>query len=238
MKIGIMDSGIGGLTVLKSLLKKCQKHEYIYYGDTIHLPYGNKPKDEIASYANNIIKFFESRNVDIIIIACGTLSSNKELLKSKKRIIDIVSPIKGRLDNYNKVSILATPLSIKTNAFKNYIKTEINLIACPKLVSIIESANYGNLNDVLKEYLESAFDSDALVLGCTHYPIVKDNIRKFFKKDIICLDDFIVDMIEGLDNSKSSLKLYFSKVDDILIENVKKILARDNIIIERMCLND
>ena len=103
MKIGVLDSGIGGLTVLKSLLKSCPKHEYIYYGDTLHLPYGEKTKEEIIGYANNIINFFESKNVDLIIIACGTLSSNKEYLKSNKRIIDIISPLKNKLDNYKEI---------------------------------------------------------------------------------------------------------------------------------------
>ena len=95
MKIGILDSGIGGLTVLSSLLKKCPEHEYIYYGDTLHLPYGEKTREEVVGYANEIIKFFESMDVDIVVIACGTLSSNREYLKSNKEIIDIISPIKN-----------------------------------------------------------------------------------------------------------------------------------------------
>ena len=93
MKIGVIDSGIGGLTVLKSLLKKCPNHEYFYYGDTLHLPYGEKTKEEIIVYANKIIKFLESENVDLIVIACGTLSSHKESLTIKKSVIDIISPL-------------------------------------------------------------------------------------------------------------------------------------------------
>jgi len=236
MKIGILDSGIGGLTVLKSLLRKCPDHEYIYYGDTIHLPYGEKSREEIIGYANNIINFFESENIDLIIIACGTLSSNKEFLKSKKRLIDIISPLKGKLDNYNKISIMATPLSIKTNAFKKYINTKIDLISCPKLVPIIESEDYSDLDNVLEKYLENSIDSDALILGCTHYPIVKDSIIKFFNKEIICLDKFVVEMLSELKPGKSSLKLYFSKIDEILIKNVKKILEIDNLNIERKWL--
>ena len=123
MKIGILDSGIGGLSVLASLLKKCPNHEYIYYGDTLHLPYGEKTREEIIGYANNIINFFEKNNVDIIVIACGTLSSNREQLKSNTEIIDIISPLKEKLDKYNKISIIATPLSIKINAFKKLIQS-------------------------------------------------------------------------------------------------------------------
>jgi len=236
MKIGLMDSGIGGLTVLKSLLKNCPNHEYIYYGDTLHLPYGEKSKDEIINYSNKIIEFLESEKVDLIVIACGTVSSHREGLKSNKKIIDIISPLNNKLDNYSKISIMATPLSIKTNAFKNYINSELNLIACPKLVPIIESNNYEKLDLVLKEYLESTFDSDALILGCTHYPIIKEYIEKYFDKDIICLDKFIVDIVSDLELSNNSLKLYFSKTDKILEENVKRILELEDVHLERMCL--
>jgi len=236
MKIGLLDSGVGGLTVLSTLIKKCPNHEYIYYGDTLHLPYGEKKKEEILEYANNIIKFFEDERVDIIIIACGTLSSHKECLKSSKEIIDIISPLNGKLDQYNKISIIATPLSIKTNAFKKYIKTELDLIACPKLVPIIESDNYENLEEILNEYLKNSLDSDALILGCTHFPIIKDNIKKVFKKKIICLDEFIVKIIENKQETKKDLKLYFSKIDNNLEKKVKKILGINNIVIERKCL--
>lgn len=236
MKIGILDSGIGGLTVLSSLLKKCPEHEYIYYGDTLHLPYGEKTREEVVGYANEIIKFFESMDVDIVVIACGTLSSNREYLKSNKEIIDIISPIKGKLDKYNKISIIATPLSIKTNAFKKYLNSELNLIACPKLVPIIEENDYSDLDKVLKDYLENTNDSDALILGCTHYPIIKEQIKKYFNKDIICLDDFVVDLIRQKETGKISLKLYFSKIDNNLEKNVKRILGREDILIERKCL--
>ena len=238
MKIGILDSGIGGLTVLASLLKKCPNHEYIYYGDTLHLPYGEKKREEIVGYVNSIINFFESENVDLIVIACGTLSSNKEYLISNKRVIDIISPLKGKLDNYKKISIIATPLSIKTNAFKNYINSKLNLIACPKLVPIIESNEVKKLDEVLEEYLSSTKDSEALILGCTHYPIIKNYIKKYFKKDIICLDKYVVDIIKDMNETKRGLKLYFSKVDKMLIQNVQRILEMHSIEVERKCLND
>jgi len=238
MKIGVIDSGIGGLTVLKSLLNRCPNHEYVYFGDTFNLPYGEKNKEDIIKYANNMIKFLESLSVDVIVIACGTISSLKNELSSSVRLIDIISPLDKKLDNYKLVSIIATTSSVKSNAFKNYINTEINLIACPKLVPIIESDDYSNLDSVLKDYLESTYDSDALILGCTHYPIIKDNIKKYFKKDIICLDDFVIDIVNELDSSNNSLKLYFSDLNDVLISNVKKILEKENLDIERKCLND
>lgn len=237
MKIGVIDSGIGGLTVLSSLIKKCPNHEYIYFGDTINLPYGGKSKKEIIEYTTNIIKFLEKENVEVIIIACGTISSNIKDIKSNVPLIDIISPLKGKLDNYKKISIMATEMSIKTNAFKNYINSELNLIACPKLVPIIENNNYSNLDNTLKEYLKTAYESDALILGCTHYPIIKNEISKYYKGDIICLDKYIIDIVNKLPESKYSLKLYFSAVTEKLRENVKKILNLNKIDIERKCVN-
>ena len=235
MKIGLFDSGIGGLTVLKRLISECPNHEYIYYGDTIHMPYGSKKREEIINYANNIISFFEKEKVDLIIIACGTVSSNKEFLTSSTKLVDIISPLKKKLDKYKNISIIATPLSIKTNTFRKYINTNLNLISCPELVPIIESNNYSNLDNVLKEYLSSTSRSDALLLGCTHYPLIKDYIKKYYKGDIICLDEFIIDIVKKQEKSKFSLKLYFSKVDDVLKNNVKRILDFNQEIIERTC---
>ena len=237
MKIGVIDSGIGGLTVLKSLINNCKNHEYIYFGDTFNLPYGEKSKDEVIKFANNIIKFLESKNVDMIVIACGTLSSNIKDIKSKVRLIDIISPLKNKLDNYQKISIMATQLSIKTNAFKKYINSDLNLISCQELVPIIESNDYSKLDKCLESYLKND-ESEALILGCTHYPIIKDEIKKHYTKEIICLDRYVVDIIKEMEESTYSLKLYFSKIDDTLKENVKRILELDDIEIERKCLND
>lgn len=236
MKIGVIDSGIGGLSVLSSLIKKCPNHEYIYFGDTIHLPYGEKTKEQIIDYTNNVIKFLESEKVDTIVIACGTISSHIENIKSNIPLIDIISPLKEKLDNYKKISIMATPLSIKTNAFKKYINTELNLIPCQKLVPIIENNNYNKLDKVLKEYLSSTFDSDALILGCTHYPLIKNEISKYYKGNIVCLDKYIVDIIKEKKESSYSLKLYFSAITEQLLFNVKRILNLDNLDIERKCV--
>ena len=236
MRIGVIDSGIGGLTVLSSLINKCPNHEYIYFGDTIHLPYGEKTKEEIVDYTNNIIKFLESEKVDLVVIACGTISSHIEYVKSNVPLIDIISPLKGKLDDYKKISIMATPLTIKTNAFKKYINTELNLIPCQKFVPIIENNNYKKLDKVINEYIKTTKDSDALILGCTHYPIIKNEISKYFSGDIICLDKYIVDIIKDMKESKSSLKLYFSAITEKLLENVKRILDKDDLNIERKCV--
>ncbi len=237
MTIGIFDSGVGGLTVLKSLLKNYPNHKYIYYGDNLNVPYGNKSIEELQKYGNNIIEFLEKAGAEKIIIACGTLSSNKEILKSNVELIDLLSPLKNKLDNYHKISIMATPLSVKTNAFAKYINCNLNLIACEKLVPLIEHNDYTNLDEILKEYLQSTKDSDALILGCTHYPIIMDRVAKFFPKKIITLDEFILDKVKNLESSEPSLQIYFSLIDNNVLDNTKKILNNDKINIERKILN-
>ena len=101
---------------------------------------------------------------------------------------------------------------------------------------IIEGNDYNELDSTLEEYLSSTQESDALILGCTHYPIIKKYIEKKFDGDIICLDKFVVDIVSEFEISKNDLKLYFSKVDKTLEDNVKRILEIENIKIERQCL--
>lgn len=232
MRIGIIDSGIGGLTVLKSLINNYPNHEYIYFGDTLHIPYGEKNIQELVNYTDKIFKFLENKRVDLIIIACGTLSSNVEYLKSNIQLIDIISPLKNKLDNYNSVGIMATPLSIKTNAFQKYIKCKLNLVSCPLLVPLIEKRNYQNIDKIVKEYVDKIKDSDAIILGCTHYPLIIDYIKKYYDKEIFTLDEFILPKLKDLKETKYSLKLYFSKIDDNLRKNVANILNIDDNLIE------
>ncbi len=238
MKIGVLDSGVGGLTILKALMAKHPNHEYIYFGDTIHLPFGEKTKEEVVNYGNKIIEFLESKNVDLIIVACGTLSSNISFIHSNKPLIDLITPLENKLDNYKKISIMATPLTIKTNAFKNYIHTNLNLIAAPLLVPLIENNELDKVDECLKKYLENTLDSDALLLGCTHYPLIKDHIEKYFKKRIITFDEFILEKIDDSKESSFNLQLYFSLLNDKIINNVKNILEMENIVIERVNLDD
>lgn len=235
MKIGVLDSGIGGLTVLKKLIDNCPNHEYIYFGDTLNMPYGEKTKDELVECGNKIISFLEKENVDVIVIACGTLSNNIEYLKSNKRLISLLPLLENKLDNYESIDIMATPLSIETNKYKEYIHTKLNLISCYGLADAIEYSNKEKIDELVKKYTKD-IKSNVLLLGCTHYPLIKEYIKKYYKGDIICLDDFITLEVKKLKESKYSLKLYFSKIDDNLIKNVKDILLINNLDIEKRIL--
>ena len=216
MRIGVIDSGIGGLTVLKSLINNYPNHEYIYFGDTLHIPYGEKNIEELKYYTDKIFEFLENKKVDL----------------SNIPLIDIISPLKNKLDNYHSIGIMATPLSIKTNAFQKYIKCKLNLVSCPLLVPLIENRDYQNINKVVKEYVDKIKGSDAIILGCTHYPLIIDYIKKYYNKKIFTLDEFILPKLKDLKETKYNLKLYFSKIDDNLRKNVANILNIDDNLIE------
>lgn len=235
MKIGVFDSGIGGLSVLKSLLKKYPNNEYIYYGDTLNNPYGNKTKEKLFKLAINDMDFLIDKKVDMIVIACGTISSTyyRDLLdKYTLPIYDIISPTIKRLNDseYKNIGIIATHNTINTHIFKNNIKRMVFEIETPKLVPLIENNQLDKIETVLSEYLEPYKDKiDCLVLGCTHYPIIIDEIDKYFdrKIPIINMADYLFSVLENKNSSK--LTVYFSKINSTIVSNTKRVLENDKI---------
>ena len=244
MKVGIFDSGIGGLCVLKEIIKKYPNNEYIYYGDTIHLPYGEKTKDELKEYSDKIIKFLKSKNANIIVIACGTISSNiYNEIKDKYniRIYDIISSTIEYVNksNLNNICVIGTPKTIKSKFFKNNINKNIISISCHNFVNIIENNLLEkDASKYVKLYLKEIKDKkvDALILGCTHYPLLEDYIKDYlkYKLEIINMGEKLTNNLTLTDNSSFKLELYFSKVTNELKINVDKILENKYKIIEKI----
>lgn len=230
MRIGVFDSGIGGLTVLKTLIKRFPNNEYIYYGDTKNLPYGNKSIEELKIFSSTIIEFLLDKKVDMIIIACGTVSSNlSSYLKEKYNvpIIDIISPVINYLNNsnYNNIGIIATQATINSKIFSRNVNKNIKEVACPMFVPLIENNKIYELNNYFKEYLEDLKDSDLIVLGCTHYPLIKKEINQYLNIKLLDMSDCINNISN---NDTSRVDLYFSKLDDNIINNVNNILNLKN----------
>lgn len=227
MRVGLFDSGVGGLTVLKEILKRYPINEYFYYGDTLNIPYGSKTKEELLDLSIKIIKYLESEKVDIIIIACGTVSSN--IYEDLKKItnVPIYNIIDATIDyvnksNYKSVTVLATKATINSHIFKNKLNISVNEIECPLLVPMIESNNIDE--SIIENYVKNIKDG-AIILGCTHYPIVENIIKKYTKADIINMGSILASNIK-LKDSKSGIYLSFSKIDNILKQNVENILSR------------
>ena len=242
MKIGIFDSGIGGLTVLKEIIKKYPNASYLYYGDTLHLPYGEKSKKELLEYSCKIIDFFIEQNVDKIIIACGTISSTIYDELTSICDIELINVVDATIDaikkkNLKEIAVLATPKTIESHTFSKKLEgTNVLEVACPKFVPYLEKG-IGNKDDMLKEYLEQIKEKHIgnIILGCTHYPLLQYDIKKYFDYDVTCynMGEFVADTIQIKENNYN-LKLYFSKLDEIIETNVKKIVETDFEIIKKV----
>ncbi len=198
--IGMFDSGCGGLTVLKEYMKIMPNEDFIYYGDTAHLPYGDKSPNTIIKYCEEIIDFLMKKNVKMIIIACGTASAIayktlKEIYNSIE-IKNIIEPTVKSLHDTN-IGVIATRATINSNAWKKAIlesnpNANVISVACPLFVPIIEEGFVNNpaCDYIIKEYLKvfNKTKISSLILGCTHYPILKEKIKNNFSYDVSLID--------------------------------------------------
>ena len=230
MRVGLFDSGVGGLTVLNAFLKYHPNNEYFYYGDTLNMPYGDKTIDELYSYVKVILNYMREKKVDIIVIACGTISANLyDVLKKEVEvpIYSVISELPRYIEEkgYKNTLVLATNATINSHVFKNRLNSNVIEVACPKLVPIIEQNRMEDLDSALDEYIKDTSNIDSLILGCTHYGIIKEDIKRKIGKDIDIIDlgEILASKIE-LNDSFQSVDLHFSKVTNELEENVKKII--------------
>lgn len=239
MKVGLFDSGIGGVNVLSELVNKYPHNHYIYYGDTKNLPYGNKNKDELIKLSSNIIEFLINKQVDVIIIACGTVSSNCYRELSKKYSIPIYDIITPTLDflktsSYNKIGVIATTKTIESKIFdikeKNIIMKDT-----PSFVPIIENNQINENENAIKKELEYFENKvEALVLGCTHYPMLSSVIKKYLDIPLINMGTCLSETVKLEGDSDLKIELYFSKLTDEIRKNVENVLD-NNYIIEEVC---
>lgn len=190
--IGIFDSGVGGLTVLAEIRRILPNENIIYLGDTKNFPYGNKSEEEIIEFAIKNIQTLIAKQVKVIIIACGTATSQAlDVVKEKFNIpiIGIIEPTVEyvKKQNYKDVGVIATEGTIRSGAWEQKLKEKIPDIqvtnkACPMLATIAEEgkAQSAEGKQVIKEYMETFKENhiDKIILGCTHYPIYEKIIRE------------------------------------------------------------
>ena len=202
--IGIFDSGIGGLTIAYALKKKLPNESIIYFGDTKHLPYGEKSEKAIKQYSLSIAKFLESKNCKAIIIACNSASSvaYKHIKKHIKDIplYNVIDPIIDGLnyqDNIKKIGVIGTKATIKSRVHekkinKLYKSIEVISLETPLLAPMIEEGffNHDISNSIIKNYLNNKLlkNINSIILACTHYPLIKDEINKLFNNKIRIID--------------------------------------------------
>ena len=200
--IGIFDSGLGGLTILKKIQKILPNENYIYFGDTAHLPYGTKSKTCIIEYSKKIANFLIEKNVKAIVIACNSASSvATQIIKesSDVPIFEVIQPVITESIQHTKtknICIIGTEATINSKIYSTSIykiNSTINTIeiACPLFVPIIEEGlqNTEIALSIAKLYLNQIIyeNIDTLILGCTHYTIILDTLKKIIASNIHCI---------------------------------------------------
>ncbi|WP_028951239.1 glutamate racemase [Sulfurihydrogenibium subterraneum] len=246
MSIGIFDSGIGGLTVFKEVAENFPSADIYYLGDTARVPYGNKSKETIIRYSIECATYlYHNFNVDLLIIACNTASSYA--LETLKKILPI--PIIGvvkpgaetaiRYTKNKKVGVIGTVATVKSQSYVNELKNldnslEIYQKPCPLFVPLVEEGWTDNeiAKLTVKEYLQELVEKgiDTLILGCTHYPLLKNTIKSLYPHlNIVDSSIAIVDHIKSLNlNFKGNgVRKIFITDESHAFNNFKKILIGD-----------
>lgn len=198
--IGVFDSGVGGLTVAHALTTLLPNEQLIYFGDVAHHPYGEKSQAAIQAYVVKICDMLLKQNVKLIVIACNTASAvaydlAKEYIASKAKIIDVINPAIDYIrENFHqkKIGLIATRQTVNSNVYLKKIealnkKIELSALAAPLLVPMIEEGHIDNeiLCKTLENYLSQPVlqNIDALLLGCTHYPLIKKQIQRYYQQN-------------------------------------------------------
>ncbi len=212
LSIGIMDSGIGGLTVLKKGMEIMPYENFIYYADTDNAPYGTKPKMLVKRHIFEAVDYIVSQGIKALLIACNTATSIAvEGLRKKYDfpVLGMEPAVKPAIRNNGsgkRVMVAATPLTLKEDKFNNLVSKEdegqiVDCIALPKLVEMAENMNFKD--EIVAGYLKSVFrDYDlkkygTIVLGCTHFPFFKPSFKKVLPQG--------VDIIDGSDGTVKHL---------------------------------
>jgi len=205
--IGIFDSGVGGLTVMSEIIRQLPKEKIIYFGDNLHLPYGPRDLSEVRSFVFQIITYLQLQDVKLVIIACNTATA-AGLVEAQQHfslpIVGVIEPsARGAVmaTKNRRIGVIGTEGTIKSGAYDKAIMAldagiAVHSVACPRFVEIIESGIVQRDNisptdtfDIAKGYLEELLRNkiDSLILGCTHYPFLKDILQNICGNGVILI---------------------------------------------------
>lgn len=200
--IGFLDSGVGGLTVVRELMRQLPHEEIIYIGDSARAPYGPRPTEQIRDYTWQLVRFLLTRDVKMIVFACNTATA--VAWEEVKKTLDI--PVLGvilpgasaaiKATRSDKVGVLGTQVTIQSDIYRKKIQalspeTKVVSLACPKFVPLVESNSYQSslAKKIIYETLGSLKGKvDTVVLGCTHYPLLRPIIQNVMGQDVKLID--------------------------------------------------
>jgi glutamate racemase len=203
-KIGVFDSGVGGLTVLRALVDRIPEADYLYFGDTARLPYGSKSAATVAHYAVGAVRNLQDQGAELLVIACNTATALAlDEIKSAAgvEVIGVIEPgaeAAAAASRKRKVVVIGTDATISSHAYRRALearKVAVREKACPLFVPLVEEGwvEHPVTEQVARIYLSEAFsgdasDADVLVLGCTHYPLIKPLLRRVAPEHIAIVD--------------------------------------------------
>ena len=252
--IGVFDSGMGGLTTVKELNALLPKENIIYFGDTARIPYGSRSSETVMQYAKEDVAFLRTHAVKMIIAACGTVSSivGEQPFVTDLPFTGVVIPaVKAACDitTNKKIGVIGTPTTVKSGSYERAIRKccpdiVVTAKACPLFVHLVENG-YTDFNNpvtrlVAEEYLEPVRKAgvDTLILGCTHYPVIKDIIADYmgpnvhlispgveaakYARNCLTEKNLLADRIEKGENI-----YYVSDSTEMFIENAGNFLHQD-----------
>ena len=249
--IGVFDSGIGGLTVLRSLLAELPSESFVYFGDTARVPYGNKSPETVCKFSRENVSFLMDEGVKLVVVACNTASAEAVPMPQDKFPIPIVGVIEPgvraavRMSKSHKIGIIGTAGTIRSEAYQKGIRkldprAKVTSRACPLFVPLVEEGWIDTpITQMIAEtYLEDyrTEEIDVLVLGCTHYPLLGDMIGLVLGEKVTLVDSAVETAREvrerlsadGLQNEsgEQELAIYLSDIAPNFREVGERILGR------------
>ena len=197
--IGVFDSGVGGLTVVKEIMRQLPGENMVYFGDTARVPYGSKSKKTVLKYSRQIVHFLQKKEIKAIVVACNTASAlalDEIRQEISIPIIGVVEPgarMAAESTKTNSIGIIGTESTIKSGIYSKFLRNinpDITVVgrACPLFVPLVEEGLLEDriTDDVIERYLHELKDYgiDALILGCTHYPLIRNAIKRYMGPEV------------------------------------------------------
>ncbi|KXS48786.1 MAG: glutamate racemase [Halanaerobium sp. 4-GBenrich] len=243
--IGLLDSGVGGLTVAREIFKLMPEENIIYYGDTLHLPYGPKDLNLVREYVEEIISYLiKEKKVKAVVIACNTATSAALDYVKQKFEVPIFGMIQSaavravELSRNKKIAIIGTEGTVKSNAYQNVIleiDSEVKLFAkaCPKFVNLVEEGKFDGVEveKTAHDYLDFLIEAevDSLILGCTHFPYLTPILSKIMGDKLRLINpahEMALEVRENLSNLALLKKNNLKSSNKFIVSDKEKISKR------------
>lgn len=205
MKIGIFDSGLGGLSIAKTIAKRLPQYDYLYLGDTKRVPYGGRSQTVIHEFTSEALTYLFCHECLIVILACNTASA-EALRKSQqeylphfypdRRVLGVVIPTVEECASDGPIGVLATSSTVESGAYRREIlrhhpQALVKELASPLLVPLIENDGLRYIEPILADYLAELGEVSELILGCTHYSLLKEEVRRLSAATVIAQDEVV-----------------------------------------------